>query len=144
MVLKSGRRGPFMACSAYPECRFTMDIDEDGNVSKPEKVDVTCEECGKPMVVRSGRRGKFLGCSGYPECRNTKPLPGTGGGGGGGGGAGKGGPRKRRGPPKTTDIDCPQCGQKLVMRDGRRGKFLGCSGYPECRHTQDLPPELSE
>jgi len=143
MVLKSGRRGPFLACSNYPDCRFTMDVDSEGNVSKPEKIDVKCEECGKPMIVRSGRRGKFLGCSGYPECRNTMPMPGTGGPAKGAtrkGGAGGGG--RRRSAPQTTDIDCPQCGKKLVVRSGRRGKFLGCKGYPDCRHTQDLPPEL--
>ena len=31
---------------------------------------------------------------------------------------------------------CPWCGRELVKREGRYGAFLGCSGYPECRHTR--------
>jgi restriction system protein len=33
---------------------------------------------------------------------------------------------------------CPQCGADLVERKGKRGKFLGCSTYPKCKHTEDL------
>ncbi|MBK8025651.1 MAG: type I DNA topoisomerase [Chloroflexi bacterium] len=32
--------------------------------------------------------------------------------------------------------DCPVCGKPLVMRYGRFGKFIGCSDYPNCRHTE--------
>jgi restriction system protein len=31
----------------------------------------------------------------------------------------------------------------MVIRSGRRGRFLGCSGYPQCRHTEDLPDTLA-
>lgn len=34
--------------------------------------------------------------------------------------------------------NCPKCGNKLVLRNGKRGKFLGCSGYPKCRFTKDF------
>lgn len=37
---------------------------------------------------------------------------------------------------------CPKCGKPLQEREGKYGKFLGCSGYPECTYTEDLS-ELS-
>jgi len=43
---------------------------------------------------------------------------------------------KREGVP--TDEKCPDCGKPLVMRFGRYGAFLGCTGYPECKYTRDL------
>jgi hypothetical protein len=33
---------------------------------------------------------------------------------------------------------CPECGQLMVERDGRNGKFFGCTGYPECKKTLPL------
>ena len=36
---------------------------------------------------------------------------------------------------------CPQCGRDLAVRWNRYGRFLGCTGYPECRHTQSLEGE---
>lgn len=42
---------------------------------------------------------------------------------------------------QPTDIPCPQCGRNMVIRDSRYGKFLGCSGFPECKHTMQLPAE---
>ena len=34
--------------------------------------------------------------------------------------------------------ECPKCGQYLVKRKGKYGEFLGCSGYPGCRYTEDI------
>jgi DNA topoisomerase-1 len=39
---------------------------------------------------------------------------------------------------EKTDIDCPNCGRKLVKKFGRNGAFLACPGYPECKYTQPL------
>ena len=44
--------------------------------------------------------------------------------------------------PITTGIDCDECGKPMMLRPGKRGPFLGCSGYPKCRHTEDAPPEM--
>ncbi|HFD39922.1 MAG TPA: type I DNA topoisomerase, partial [Anaerolineae bacterium] len=41
--------------------------------------------------------------------------------------------------PEPTGEMCPECGQPLVIRLGRYGKFIGCSGWPKCRYTQPLP-----
>ncbi len=38
--------------------------------------------------------------------------------------------------PETLDRSCPNCGKPLVVRHGRFGKFIGCSGFPECRFTE--------
>ncbi|MBD3349385.1 MAG: type I DNA topoisomerase [Candidatus Eisenbacteria bacterium] len=108
MVEKWGRNGRFLACSSYPECKFTMPVEDE----EVEEFDVKCEECGRPMVVKHGRYGKFLGCSGYPECKNTAPLP--------------------------TGVACPQedCDGVLVQRRTKRGRtFYGCSAYPKCEYA---------
>jgi len=51
---------------------------------------------------------------------------------------------------EKTDKVCPECGKALVVKLGRAGKFLACSGFPDCRHTEPLSgeereePQLSE
>jgi DNA topoisomerase-1 len=94
--------------------------------SEQTPTDITCEKCGKPMVIKWGRNGQFLACSGYPDCKNTKPFV-----------------RKENGeveaaPEETTDELCPKCGSAMVVKRGRFGKFLACSRYPECNHTQGM------
>jgi DNA topoisomerase-1 len=42
-----------------------------------------------------------------------------------------------------TDVKCEKCGKPMVIRLGRNGAFLSCTGYPECDGTSDLPPELA-
>ena len=38
--------------------------------------------------------------------------------------------------PEPIGRDCPKCGKELVIRYGRYGKFISCSGFPDCRHTE--------
>ncbi|MDP3559280.1 MAG: type I DNA topoisomerase [Legionellaceae bacterium] len=45
---------------------------------------------------------------------------------------------------ETLDSLCPTCGKQLTIRLGKRGRFIGCSGYPECNYTQDLGGDTSE
>jgi DNA topoisomerase-1 len=40
--------------------------------------------------------------------------------------------------PEPIGRACPDCGKELVIRYGRYGKFISCSGFPECRHTEAL------
>lgn len=168
MVLKNGKRGPFLSCSTYPECRNTLNavVGADGLLRAEERqpvvageggavgekgdsatdsgakktastaipTDFKCDECGKPMVARRGRFGPFLSCSGYPKCKSIKkitrdmnislPPP----------------------PPKkkavVTEVKCEKCERPMVIRMGKRGPFLGCSGFPKCRNLQSLPDEL--
>ena len=46
--------------------------------------------------------------------------------------------------PIATDIDCDECGKPMVIREGRRGRFLGCTGYPKCKNTAEVPAKLVE
>lgn len=44
---------------------------------------------------------------------------------------------------EPTDIPCPECGRMMMVRSSRYGKFLGCSGFPECRHIMPHPDEAA-
>jgi DNA topoisomerase-1 len=118
MVIKWGRNGRFMACSAYPDCRNTKPLPgEQAQVETDQK----CDKCGSPMVVKTGRFGRFLACSAYPDCKNTKPL--------------------------TMGIDCPRddCdGQIVEKRTKGKKVFYGCSKYPKCDYASwDMPVKQS-
>jgi DNA topoisomerase-1 len=71
LAVKTGRYGKFLACSGYPECKYTK--------SFQIKTGVKCPECGSELVERmSKKRRVFYGCSNYPNCKfiiNVKPLP---------------------------------------------------------------------
>ncbi len=102
-----------------------------GKVSvQPRETDEVCEECGRPMLLRVGRHGPFLACSGYPECKHTRPAPGA-----------EDRKRARKPPPEPTDEVCEKCGSQMVIRAGRRGRFLACSAFPKCRNTRPLPED---
>jgi DNA topoisomerase-1 len=107
-----------------------------------EPTDIVCEKCGRSMVIKWGRFGKFLACSGYPECKNTKELPGNGN----GQAAGENG----RGEVVNEGEPCENCGKPMVLKRGRFGPFLACSGYPECRTVVRIsravtpPPEPTD
>src|SRR5438128_4435810 len=63
LLKRRGRFGPFIACSAYPECRYTRNLNGEGKV-EDETTNETCATCGRPMVIKHGRFGKFIACSG--------------------------------------------------------------------------------
>jgi DNA topoisomerase-1 len=91
--------------------------------------EIKCEKCGLPMVLRWGRNGRFLACSGYPKCRNAKPYVAESE-------QADGSPFQR--PVKKTEFRCDKCDREMVIKMGRRGRFLACSGYPECKNTMPL------
>ncbi|MFP4248015.1 MAG: type I DNA topoisomerase [Armatimonadota bacterium] len=130
MLVKYSKRGKFAGCENYPDCTFTIDLSGDVLERPPvEETDFECPECGKSLLLRTGRRGRFFGCSGYPECRYTADV-------------GPEGAPKERAKPMETDESCPECEDGvLLVREGRRGKFLGCSNYPSCRYTRDYEDE---
>ncbi len=45
---------------------------------------------------------------------------------------------------EKTDKICPECSKELVIKLGRSGRFLACSGFPDCRHTEPLNSDGSE
>lgn len=61
LLIKFGRFGKFLACSGFPECRYTESINEETGVQ--------CPLCGNPIVALKTKKGRrFYGCSSYPEC----------------------------------------------------------------------------
>ncbi|MBQ3014620.1 MAG: type I DNA topoisomerase [Clostridia bacterium] len=47
-------------------------------------------------------------------------------------------------PPEETDIICEKCGSRMIVRNGRFGKFAACPNYPTCRNTKPLTPPEAE
>jgi len=123
MLKRWSRRGLFLGCSGYPECRFTQPLDEEGKPvvrPEPQTLDEKCPRCGRPLVRRTSRHGPFIGCSGYPECSYSRNL------------------EERVEVPEELRR-CDKCGAEMVVRRSRRGRFLACSAYPKCRNTKPLP-----
>jgi DNA topoisomerase-1 len=128
MVIKWGRHGRFLACSAFPECKNTRELARDNGATSEgtaevEQIEENCEICGRPMTLKRGRFGQFLACTGYPECKTTKRLPGASA-------------RKVRVPDVPLNEVCPECGKNLVIKHGRYGEFTACSDYPKCKYIK--------
>ena len=123
MVIKAGKFGLFLACSGYPECENTRELETPEPGAEGE-IDETCENCGKPMVVKRGRFGQFLACTGYPECKTTRKIIAT-----------KQGIAAAK-PDQVIDEKCPKCGANLVIKQGRFGEFTACTNYPTCKFVK--------
>lgn len=97
-----------------------------------EKTDIKCSKCGAFMVIKWGKNGHFLACDNYPECKNTCDFK-----------------QKEDGSieivEKTVEKrgKCPDCGRDMIVRSGKFGKFLACSGYPECKHTENITLDIA-
>src|SRR5262245_21705233 len=123
MVIKAGKFGLFLACSGYPECENTRELETPEPGAEGE-IEETCENCGKPMVVKRGRFGQFLACTGYPECKTTRKIIAT-----------KQGLTAAK-PDQILDEKCPKCGSNLVVKQGRFGEFTACTSYPTCKYVK--------
>ncbi len=128
MAILYNKRGKFLGCSKYPDCKNTMPVDGPRPPSEVVETDYVCEKCEKPMVIRTGKRGRFLACTGFPKCKNTASVDDEG----------------KKIEAKKTGIACDKCGTEMVIRGSRRGPFLACSAYPKCRNAKPLPEELRE
>ncbi len=187
MVIRSGRRGKFIACSGFPRCRNSKPIEKlaelqasqpiteeavaaaaagaktrsagKGKVSLEElgtpppgfawtrtgkpvvetwpEGELHCPECGNTMTLKAGRFGPFYSCTNFPKCRCSVNLRGE---------AKKRAevemPQPAKPKPIPTDVPCDECGEPMLIRTGRSGKFLGCSKYPKCKFSKPLPAEL--
>jgi DNA topoisomerase-1 len=122
MVEKAGKFGIFLACSRYPDCDNTKELEP--AEAPAEDLEETCENCGRPMVLKRGRFGMFLACTGYPECKTTRKIIST-----------KQGMAAAK-PDQILDEKCPNCGRNLVLKQGRFGEFTACTGYPECKYVK--------
>ncbi len=105
LVVRYGRYGKFLACSRYPECKYTRPLPEEIEYS-----DEKCPVCGSRLIIKRGKGGvRYLACERYPKCNYTAPY--------------------------SLKIKCPQCGEgEIVERVTGKGKiFYSCSRYPECK-----------
>jgi DNA topoisomerase-1 len=122
LVYRFGKNGKFLSCSAYPDCTFACPCDKDGKMVEEKLSEHKCPECGKPMVHKNGRFGPFLGCSDYPECKTTLKLDK------------EGNALPPKPPAEPTGIKCHKCKSgELVIRQGKKGPFMGCNRFPKCR-----------
>ena len=86
--------------------------------------DLRCPTSNHPLVIKWSRNGPFVACSGYPECPFTSDYE-----------------RDEKGrlhllTARVTGETCEKCGRPMVLKRGRFGAFLACSGYPECKNTR--------
>lgn len=63
MIIKWGRKGKFLSCSAYPECKNSKSI--------TTKIKCPAAGCGGELIERRSKRGLFYGCTNYPKCTFT-------------------------------------------------------------------------
>ncbi len=122
LVYRFGKNGRFLSCSGYPDCKFTSPCDRNGKMLVDEVTEHKCPNCGKPMVKKQGRFGVFLGCSDYPNCKTILRIDKSGN------------IIPPKATPKPTGIKCYKCSDgQLVIRQSRKGPFLGCNKFPRCR-----------
>ncbi len=103
------------------------------NIKRMEKpTDEKCERCGAPLVIKWGKHGSFYACSTYDkEDPNTCTFT-------------------KENPINLPDLDsadvqettqeeyCENCGRVMVLKRGRFGQFMACTGYPDCKTTRRL------
>jgi len=98
------------------------------DIKRMEKpIDESCPKCGKGLVIKWGRHGSFIACTGYPDCTYTRELTVD--------------------LPDVDKVDfseqgdeeyCENCGRPMVLKKGRFGTFLACTGYPDCKTTKQI------
>jgi len=103
------------------------------NIKRMEKpTDEKCERCGSPLVIKWGKHGSFYACSTYDK-ENPESCTFT-----------------KENPINLPDLDsadmqettqeeyCENCGRVMVLKRGRFGQFMACTGYPDCKTTRRL------
>ena len=117
LVIKFGKAGQFLACTGYPDCRYTSNFQRNAEgkieIVTPQKPQLEkvgeCPRCGKDLVIKTSRTGsRFIACTGYPDCDYAAPF--------------------------STGVACPRCSEgRLVEKSSKRGKiFYSCDQYPKC------------
>ena len=110
---------------------LTSATEEMPRVRVEEPSEETCDLCEKPMVIKTGRFGRFLACTGFPECKGRKPLKQEGS-----TSAAEAMPKVQVAEP--SDEKCDLCEQPMVVKTGRYGRFLACTGFPKCKGKKPL------
>jgi DNA topoisomerase I len=89
--------------------------------------ELTCPRCQRGLQIRWSRNGPFIACSGYPECSFSSNYERDD----------RGGIRLLE-ENESSGETCDKCGRAMVLKRGRFGAFLACSGYPDCRNTRSV------
>ncbi len=122
LVYRFGKKGKFLSCSDYPECKFAWQCDKEGKMVEQKVSEHKCPNCGKPLVHKNGRFGPFLGCSGYPDCKTIVKVDK------------EGNIAPPKPPAEPTGLKCYKCREgELVIRQSKKGPFMGCNRFPRCR-----------
>jgi len=73
LMERTGKFGRFLGCTAFPECRYAINLEKGGSEPGKETPEhEICPECGSRLRERKGKFGTFIGCSGYPGCRYSR------------------------------------------------------------------------
>lgn len=131
LLIRHGRFGKFIACSGYPDCKYSRPLEEKGGevankkgkLESIEKAEAEkCEKCGGKMILKEGRFGQFLACENYPKCKNTKTIV------------------------KSSGMKCPECEKgEVVQKRTKKGRFFwGCSRYPDCKYASWEDPKQAD
>ena len=122
--------------SFYTPFSTELDAAADGMLSMKgvgASTGIKCPQCGSELHIKVGKNGPFLACSSYPDCNFSRDYS-----------------RDEKGniqviePVSEDAIDkaCNKCGKPMVIKRGRYGTFLACSGYPECKYTQSASADV--
>ena len=118
--------------------KFTVDLKSAQTHMKDVKrqeilTDEVCEKCGSKMAIKFGRFGQFLACTNYPECKSTreivKPTANA---------SGEATAEGATDENPYANETCENCGKGMVLKKGRFGSFLACTGYPDCKTTRKI------
>lgn len=114
LLIKRGKFGRFAACSRYPDCKLTNKLPATGKIQPSEKV---CEQCNNKLVKIIDKK-RFQEVCLNPFCPSKTAT--------------------KKEEKEYSNKKCPKCGGNLIIRSSVYGKFLGCSNYPKCRHTEPI------
>ncbi len=123
LVEKWGKYGKFLACSGFPDCKYSRPIVKSGDKSEDKEVekkivDKKCPKCKGALILKESRFGQFLACENYPKCKFTESVL------------------------NKTGQKCPDCKNgDVVVKKTKKGKtFWGCSNYPKCKYASWTKP----
>jgi putative DNA topoisomerase len=122
LVMKSGKHGPFLGCSAYPGCHYIKFLQQHESSTVKVLDSEPCPLCAAPLAVKNGRYGMFIGCTNYPHCHFVV--------------------NEQDEQPVTERLACPACESgHLTGRVNKYGKpFWGCDNYPKCKFLLNDQP----
>ncbi len=121
LMMRRGKFGRFIACDAYPECKTTFKLPLNGLVKNCTNV---CEHDGYPkvLVINKGRRPHEICIK--PDCKSKVTEQQES--------------EAKKILAHKIEKKCTLCGKDMVLRKSFYGEFLGCTGYPSCKHTERL------